>query len=243
MGSAELILSFAGPDRVNVSFDGTDSGELDFANPVSEQDRADIQWYVETYGASSLADPDDQEARRIEGRLPEIGKALFRTVIQMGEGGAHELFVEFRNAKATQRVVTIKSNDSSILSLPWELLHDPRGVFLFREKPHISVRRRVAGIEKGRRPFQIRKKQRLHLLFVVSRPIDKDVSFIDPHSDPRAILDALDEHAPGRVTCEFLRPATLNALVERLDDDSKPAVDILHFDGHGVFMEVSEGDD
>ena len=44
---------------------------------------------------------------------------------------------------------------------------------------------------------------------------------------------ALEEHAPGRVTYEFLRPATLNALVER-DDKSKPPVDILHFDGHGA---------
>ena len=32
----------------------------------SDKDRTDIKWYVETYGAQSLADPDDQEARRIK---------------------------------------------------------------------------------------------------------------------------------------------------------------------------------
>ena len=93
-----------------------------------------------------------------------------------------------------------------------------------------------AGVE----PFPIKAKDRLHLLFVVSRP--KDAGFIDPRADPKAVIDALEEHAPGRVTYEFLRPATLNALVERLDDKSKPPVDILHFDGHGAFAEISEKD-
>jgi tetratricopeptide (TPR) repeat protein len=37
------------------------------------------------------------------------------------------------------------------------------------------------------------------------------------------------------VVVEFLRPATLTNLVERLENRQLPAVDILHFDGHGVF--------
>lgn len=143
MASAELSLQFAGSDRVNVSFDGTDSGHLDFTNPITDKDRSDIRWYVETYGARSLADPDDGEAQRIERRLPQIGKALFRGIFQAGDGEANEPYLKFRDSKAAQRVVTIKANDASILSLPWELLHDPRAVFLFREKPHISVRRRI----------------------------------------------------------------------------------------------------
>jgi len=44
------------------------------------------------------------------------------------------------------------------------------------------------------------------------------------------------------VTWEFLYPATLEALQERLDDDTRPPIDILHFDGHGVFALVSEDD-
>ncbi|MCA9066266.1 MAG: hypothetical protein KDA96_24535, partial [Planctomycetaceae bacterium] len=201
MNSAELILQFSSANHVNVTFDGTDSGRLEFVNPVTHKDREDIRWYVETYGARSLADPDDAEARRIEGRLTEIGKALFRAVFQAGDGEANERFLAFRNSNATQRVITITAYDSSVLSLPWELLHDPRGVFLFREKPHISVRRRVAGAERGRAPLRIKPKQQLHVLFVISRPIDEGVSFIDPRSDPEAILDTLHEHAPGRITC------------------------------------------
>jgi len=238
MSSAELVLNFSSNTAVNVSFDSTDSGQLEFANPVRDKDRSDILWYVETYGAKSLADPDDKEARRIKDRLPEIGKDLFKSVL--GQAEAYEPYLNFRDSPSENRVLTISSEDAGVLSLPWELLHDPKGVFLFREKPHISIRRKITGATKGRPAFRVNSKDRLHLLFVVSRPTD--VGFIDPRADPQAVLDALDKHAPGRVTWEFLRPPTRNALVERLDDDTKPSVDILHFDGHGVFRQVAEED-
>jgi CHAT domain-containing protein len=54
-------------------------------------------------------------------------------------------------------------------------------------------------------------------------------------------MDAIATRAPGRVDYEFLRPATLNALTERLKDETRP-VDILHFDGHGVFREVTQAE-
>jgi hypothetical protein len=48
-------------------------------------------------------------------------------------------------------------------------------------------------------------------------------------------MDAIDAEAPGRVTYEFLRPATVAQLIRRLDDKRLPAIDVLHFDGHGVY--------
>ncbi len=80
---------------------------------------------------------------------------------------------------------------------------------------------------------KLHPRDRLHLLFVVSRP--EDAGFIDPRADPRAVLDALEKHAPGRFTWEFLRPATIDALVDRIEDKNLQPVDILHFDGHGMF--------
>lgn len=238
MNGTELAIQFPSSTEVNVSFEGTDSGKMAFVNPVSDKDRTDIKWYVETYGAQSLADPDDAEAKRIKARLPEIGKALFSAVF--GKTEAYEPYLDFRNKPSANRVLTISSQDAGILALPWELLHDPKGVFLFREKPYISIRRKITGATKGRAPFAVEAKDHLHLLFVVSRP--SDAGFIDPRADPQAVIDDLEQHAPGRVTWEFLRPATLNALVARLDDETKPSVDILHFDGHGVFRQVSEED-
>jgi tetratricopeptide (TPR) repeat protein len=71
------------------------------------------------------------------------------------------------------------------------------------------------------------------VLLAVSRP--DQAGFIDPRSDPAAVLDALDLAAAGRYTSEFLRPATFEGLVRRLRDPDRPQVDVLHFDGHGYF--------
>ncbi len=234
--ASELVLRFATPDLVNLSYAGTDSGEVPFASPVTDQDRRDLSWYVETYGARSLGEADDAEAQRIKARLPEIGKALFAAVF--GEDrGAQRLFDRFQDVQDGTRVLTIETRHAPILSLPWELLHDPTGVFLFRERPRISVRRRISGATRGRAPFVLRAKPRLHLLFVVSRP--DGAGFLDPRADAAAVIQAVMDKAPGRVAWEVLRPATLDALAARLDDATAPAVDILHFDGHGVFHQVS----
>lgn len=230
--SLELNLRFPDEAHVEVRFDGEDSGPLPFASPLTVQDRQDLPWYLEVYGAHSLGDPDDAEAARIAARIPEIGKALFEAVFQ---GAALRLFQRFQDQEDGTRLLTVSAEHPDILSLPWELLRDPArgGVYLFQENPRISIRRRLAGATGGRRPFRVEPKETLHLLFVVSRP--KGAGFLDPRADPKAVLDAVKKHAPGRVTWEFLRPATLDALVERLEDREKPPVDILHFDGHGVF--------
>src|ERR1035441_10176891 len=91
----------------------------------------------------------------------------------------------------------------------------------------------MSGAHGGRTLFKPSPKASLHLLFVISRPAG--TGFLDPRADSQPVLDAIDQHAPGRVTCEFLRPPTLDALTQRLEDKAKMPVDILHFDGHGVF--------
>jgi hypothetical protein len=232
--ATELNLRFPDANHSIVSFDGTESAANEFVNPLTDEDHRDIGWYVETYGAHSLGDPDDQEAARIAGRLPVLGKALFDAVFRHRD--AQRLFNGFQDREGDSRLLTVTAEHPAILALPWELLHDsslPDGTFLFHEHPRISIRRRVPGITAGRQPFAVQAKNRLHLLFVVSRP--EGAGFLDPRADAGAVLDALDEHAPGCVTCEFLRPATLDALVARLEEDTRPAVDIVHFDGHGVF--------
>ncbi|HYN19508.1 MAG TPA: CHAT domain-containing protein, partial [Thermoanaerobaculia bacterium] len=230
--SSELNLRFPDEGHVEVTFDGVESGRLPFASPLTPQDKRDLPWYLEMYGAHSLGDPDDAEAARIAARLPELGKELFKAVFN---GPALRLFQRFQDREDGARLLTVSAEHPEILALPWELLHDSAsgGVYLFLENPRISIRRRVAGATGGRPPFRVKPKERLHLLFVVSRP--EGAGFLDPRADPKAVLDAVEEHAPGRVTWEFLRPATLDALVNRLEDQDKPPVDVLHFDGHGVF--------
>lgn len=238
---AEIVLRFPTPSSVSVAFNGTDSGEHPFTDPLSLRDREDLRWYLETYAARSLDAADDDQARRIRQRLAEIGQALFDAACG-AHRAAQRLFDRFQESTDAQRVLTIESQHAPILALPWELLHDstPHGNFLFRDKPPISVRRRIPGATGGRASSRLADKARLHLLFVVSRPAD--AGFLDPRADPAAVMDAVDTHAPGRVTWECLHPATLDALHARLDDDTLPPVDILHFDGHGSFQHLTEED-
>jgi tetratricopeptide (TPR) repeat protein len=233
MSTIELNLRFPDKDRVHVSLGGEDSVDLPFKSPLEPKDFKDLRWYLEVYGAHSLGDPDDKEARRVADQLPVWGKALFQAVFS--DRAAQRLFNAFQDSDEASRLLTISAASPATLALPWELLCDPGrgGAFLFNEHPRISIRRRVTGVTGGRKPLKVKPKDRLHLLFVVSRP--QGSGFLDPRADPAAVLDALAAHAPGRFTWEFLRPPTLDALVARIDDDAKPAVDILHFDGHGVF--------
>lgn len=231
--SLELNLRFPDKEHVIVRYEDEESGQLAFKNPLTPKDREDIRWYLEVYGAHSLGDPDDKEAKRITAQLPVWGKALFDAVFH--DGAATRLFNRFQENEDDVRLLNVSAEHPTILALPWELLHDSSrgGVFLFNENPRISIRRRVPGVAGGRKPFKVEAKHRLHLLFVVSRP--EDVSFLDPRADPNAVLDALEEHAPGCFSWEFLRPATVDALVERLEDETQSSVDFLHFDGHGIF--------
>jgi len=222
----ELILRFTALDRVEVTFDGV-SETVGFVSPLEEDDLKELRWYLETYAAGYTADVDDQRARRLETQLKGWGESLYRAVFH---DGAIEPFIEFRNQREAGRVVTIQASHPAVLSLPWELLHTPQGGYLFNEKPRISIRRNLA--QRGGRTLQkVQAKERLRLLFVVSRP--EGAGFLNPRLEPQAVLQALAGEGIGQVDVEFLRPATLQKLVDRLEE--APAIDILHFDGHGVF--------
>ena len=107
--STELNLRFPDEKHVIVRL-GTDddgSGQLDFTNPIADQDLRDLQWYVETYGAHSLGDPDDTEARRIAGQLPVWGVALFNAVFTKRE--AQRRFNSFQDAEDDTRLLTISA--------------------------------------------------------------------------------------------------------------------------------------
>lgn len=230
----ELNITFPENNQVIVELEKQKTNTLDFLSPLSEEDQKDILWYLEVYGVSYTTEVDDQRAARIGERLKEWGAALFNAVFQ--NRAAERIFNNFQDEEE-ERLLTINASHPAILSLPWELLRDPEGTYLLHDNPRISIRRRLAGAGGGRRPFKVQVKDRLRLLFVVSRP--SDAGFIDPRGEAQAVLDAIAQEAAGRVEVEFLRPATLDnlkvRLERRLEHRHKPPVDIVHFDGHGVF--------
>lgn len=227
----ELNLLYPDPGHLSVRLGDESSATLPFTSPLTDADQQDLRWYLEIYAGRYTTDVDDARAARFAARLSQLGQALFQAVF--ADRVAQRLFNAFQDSQEAGRLLTVSAVHPEILSLPWELLRDPSGTFLVHEAPRLTIRRRLPGATGGRPPLPVQPKPQLRLLFVVSRPTD--APFIDPRSDPLAVLAALDQKAPGRVEVEFLRPATLQNLVDRLENDDLPPVDILHFDGHGVF--------
>ena len=225
----ELTLNFTTADQVTVSFDDETSEAIAFSSPLTEQNQKDLRWYMEDYASGYMTEVDDRRAEQIAAQLKEWGKALFNQVF--GARDAQRLFNAFQDSREKGRVVSLNAEQPKILALPWELLHDPQGNYLFNENPRISIRRKLK--RGGRKPFKVNPKNQLHLLFVISRP--DDVGFLDPRTEPKAVLNALAVKGIEQVTVEFLRPATFDKLIKRLENTDLPQVDILHFDGHGVF--------
>ncbi|RKZ91654.1 MAG: hypothetical protein DRR19_06605 [Candidatus Parabeggiatoa sp. nov. 1] len=233
--SLELNLNFPDPKHVVVSLIGDNAREetelLEFTSPISDKGHQHFRWYLEEYPTQYSTEVDIETAQQIAKQLPVLGNALFNKVFS--KRSPVRLLKKFRDKKEHGRLLTITANHLAILTLPWELLHDSvkGGNFLIYSTPGISIRRRIAGIRK--QAFQIKPKKQLHLLFVLSRPTN--AGFIDAHANAQAVLDAVDKRATGRVTVEFLRPATLKTLHNRLTNKELPHVDILHFDGHCFF--------
>ncbi|TGO03513.1 hypothetical protein PN36_05770 [Candidatus Thiomargarita nelsonii] len=236
--SPELTLKFRTPHKLSVHFEGRDSNEFNFKSPLSKADQKDIQWYLEIYATSYTTDVDDQQADKIVAKLPQWGQALFKAAFKTPT--AIRLYEDFR--KAGGHLLNISAKHPLILSLPWELLYSPENTFLCHQAPTISIGRRLGMADTLIQPFVAKPKQGLRVLFVVSRPTD--AGFIDPRADAKAVLKALDEETWGRFELEFLRPPTLENLTKRLERRAKyrkwPPIDIIHFDGHGVFQTLNQ---
>jgi tetratricopeptide (TPR) repeat protein len=229
--SVELVLFFPDPDHLIIDFKDRVVGPIRFLPPLTKADRNDMRWYLETYSSHYTTSTDDDEANRIATKLAQWGHALFVAAFDQVAAPVQA----FLNDETPSRLLTIKAQHPDTLGLPWELLNTTgeNAGFLNSGANPVAIRR-VAG-DIVRLPVA---KEKLHLLFVVSRP--PDAGFLDSRADPQAVLDAIEAHAPDHVTVEFLRPATFRQLDRRLRDENLPPVDILHFDGHGFFDEETE---
>jgi len=234
----ELNVRFTSSDRFVIKFDDRETDALEFVAPVNDGDRTEIRDYLEKYTSLYMMDVDDRSAERTEAKLPLWGAALFETIFSGGD--TKEIFKDFQDSDERDKILTISASHPLILALPWELLCDSKGNYLSHGENPISIRRSFSQLTNEYEFKQdsvkqniIPPKNRLRLLFVISRPTG--AGFLDPRKDALATLEAIAKNAQGLIDVEFLRPATLDKLVERLADKSLPSVDILHFDGHGVF--------
>ncbi len=228
--ASELVLNFISDHELVMQLGTAPARKFEFVSPFSTQDLKDLQEYVETYPTQYGTDIDDRSANQIREKLEGWGAKLYEAITASRESS--RMFDQFLGSSGVGRKLTISANQVSVLGLPWEMLYVPGRDYLFNEEPSVSIRRSFAGGE-GYGQAEFSPKSELRLLFVVSRP--DDVGILDHRSEAKAVMDAIDDRNVSGISVEFLRPATLENLRKRLADRRLPAIDILHFDGHGAF--------
>jgi len=201
---------------------------VEFTPFLDEDDYEELLWYLEEY----LVLPDggaEIRAHAVEEKLKQWGRRLHDAVFAAPENAAllRELL-----AAPEPRELTIATDQSAILRLPWELMADTAGSVALR----VAVRRQL---EKPQSLIPRKVTLPLRMLYIISRP--DDAGFLDPRLTTQALFDALDTLQPN-VTLDFCRPPTLARMQEMLRDAQAAGdpYDLVHFDGHGTFLPGSE---
>jgi tetratricopeptide (TPR) repeat protein len=205
--------------------DGTSLGvAVPFTPFLTEADYGDLRWYLEEY----MELPDGGavvRAERIEAALRTWGQQLHDAIFSVKENKSalNDLL-----RAPEPRELTIATDRSDLLRLPWELMADAAGSLALR----VSVRRQLEAPEELR-PREVQLP--LRILYIVSRP--EDAGFIDPRLTTKALYAALDSLG-SNVKLDFCRPPTLARMGEMLRDAQRSGdgYDVVHFDGHGTFL-------
>src|SRR5215467_12979744 len=203
--------------RSGQSFAEAAGDPVPFNSPFGVAEREDIRWYLEDYLIAPYA-VYEESGRKIEARLPEWGKALFESVFGAGKPG-HDGYTKSREGQAE---LVIRSQSPAFLSLPWELLRDPkRATPLALDLAAIDRTLVIEGAAASVPPGEA-----LRVLMVIARPAGQMIA--------RPLIERLSA-VRGRVRLDVLRPPTLEAMHKALGAAAGEPYHILHFDGHGTF--------
>ena len=217
----DMTLEGLGPRR---------TAEARFAFELADQDEEDLRWYLEDY-LQYPVDPAPQIAERVEGRLAELGRALFRMLFH-----ANDETVKLWETVAgwlPDTDVAIASGPEGAAMVPWELLRDPATDAVLALQTNAFVRTHT----DGARPPELSAGESgsLRVLLVISRPAGRaDVPFRTVASH----LARLSRSARDVFQLDVLRPpsfAELAQAVLRAKEAGSP-YHIVHFDGHGAYL-------
>jgi len=201
--------------------------ELEFSFVVTDEDRREIQWYLEDYLIYPWGEWCNR-AKRVEQLMEELGAGLFRALF--GNSGASEIYSHMSDDLANTRIV-IQADSTDGIALPWEIIRDPmiieNGYLALMAKAF--VRSETGLIVESQ--HKMHEKGSLNILMVICRPGGKhDVPF---QSVSRPLLEIFKQRGSS-VHIDVLRPPTFENLSEVLS--AKPGLyHVLHFDGHGQF--------
>jgi len=208
----------------------------EFDERDDDSDRERIRWYLEDY-AEFPADPAPVIARAAEERLAQAGADLFGRVFSGADAAG--IWERARDRLGEVRV-EVDADPGTGAGLAWELLRDPA-----RDAPvalsagtFVRTHLQAAGHPDLPEPAG----DRLRVLLVICRPGGRsDVPF-------RSVAGRLVRGGADRMEgldLDVLRPATFARLSQVLHaaySAGRP-YHVVHFDGHGTWLDVAGLDD
>ena len=213
------------------------AAQASFAFALTPQDQEDLRWYLEDYLQYPL-EPAPAIAARVERRMAEIGKLLFQAVFQASDD-ARDLWATLRGRLDETRVEIVTSVGEAT-AIPWELIRDAKTDIPLALRARSFVRAQPQAAQRPRLLAQTEEAKEVRILLVICRPgKDDDVPF---RSVAGRIIKGLNEDARRLFRLDVLRPPTFEALGKalRAAKGREEPYHIVHFDGHGAFMDVGK---
>ena len=205
---------------------------IEFA--LTPQEQADLRWYMEDY----LMRPEAVEAvqiAQIEATMKQRGEELYTKVLAANLD-TQAIWFAVREQLADLRI-EITTGIAEAAAIPWELMRDPQSdsAIALRVRAFVRVQSNpnIAFV-----PVPPAEEGRLRLLYVVCRPGGTEDVELRAIAN-RLLHDLGDDLARFDITA--LRPPTFEQL-QKVLKEAKAAgqpFHIVHFDGHGVYEDLS----
>jgi hypothetical protein len=221
-----LVLQRIG-DRYQGHWEGHGAGAgrpFDFVLPLQDGELPRLRWYLEVYHQKEASPAETDEAYAVRDGIKKWGALLHDAIFgpAAGAGVYEKLFPP--PGSSLSPVLTLVSNEPTILGLPWEMLREGehgralalRGVTI-RRKPHPN---------RNREPAILRLP--LRVLLLSSRP--RGLGRLDSRPTFAALMKLGD-----RVRLGYCDPPTLKQLRTTLQEAATAGFpyQVFHFDGHG----------
>ena len=190
-----------------------------------------LHWYWQDYPRWPT-DTVRRFARRTDALLAQWGRTLYQATLNTPEW--QTLITDWRKAepprehRLTIQASALAPDTTSLLALPWELLHDSTG-FLIQHKQPVEFQRRLPGGGAPVFPTAVP----LRLLMVNPRPDNEPTGHPDHRRSAWPLFEAL-KSLGGLVETKVLAPPTQAALEKALNEawSAGRPFTALHLDGY-----------